>query len=72
MHNTKPTLGPAGISANIEHYEALVAQSYNQWQRHLAELEYWSTEFDQYREQHVEKLRSWIADLDKVSEHQST
>jgi hypothetical protein len=37
----KPTLGPAGISANIAHLEARIQIAYDNWQQELMELEYW-------------------------------
>jgi hypothetical protein len=41
MIDPKPNLSPAGIKANIEHYEALVAQSKDAWQQHVEQLQYW-------------------------------
>ena len=41
MTDPKPTLGPAGILANIAHYESLVSKSKDAWEQHLQELQYW-------------------------------
>jgi len=46
MTDPKPNLGPAGIEANIAHYEALVAQSKDAWEQHLNQLQYWLDELE--------------------------
>jgi hypothetical protein len=40
----KPQLGPAGIEANIAHYEALVQNSHEDWQKHITQLQFWLDE----------------------------
>jgi len=47
MIDPKPTLGRAGISANIAHLEARVQQSHDNWQKELNELEYWLDQLEQ-------------------------
>lgn len=48
----KPTLGPAGIRANIAHLEARVQQAHDNWQQELNELQSWLDQLEQleYRE----------------------
>ena len=41
VRDTKPTLGAAGIAANIAHLEARIQTAYDNWQQELMELEYW-------------------------------
>ena len=54
MIDYKPALGPAGIQANIDHYEALVAKSKDAWEGHLEQLQYWLDELDKVSEhQHL-------------------
>ena len=40
-------LSQAAILANIEHYENLVAKSYNEWEKHLQELAYWLDQLEE-------------------------
>jgi hypothetical protein len=42
----KPQLGPAGISANIDHLESRVQRAHDNWQKELLELQYWLEELD--------------------------
>ena len=42
----KPTLGKAGIEANISHYEARVYTAHNAWEQELQSLQYWMDELD--------------------------
>ena len=41
IRDPKPTLGAAGIAANIAHFEARIHAAYDNWQQELMELEYW-------------------------------
>jgi hypothetical protein len=41
MIDPKPTLGHAGIAANIAHLEHRIHAAYDNWQQELLELEYW-------------------------------
>ena len=43
----KPNLSAAGIIANIDHYECLVQNAYDNWQQELIQLEYWIEQLEQ-------------------------
>ena len=53
MIDPKPTLGPAGIAANIAHLEARIQTAYDNWQQELLELEYWIDQQAQLEYQEV-------------------
>jgi hypothetical protein len=40
----KPYLSKQGIEANIAHFEALVQNSHEEWQKHITELQFWLDE----------------------------
>ena len=43
----KPNLGPAGIQANITHYESRVQSAHNCWEQELQSLQYWLDQMEQ-------------------------
>ena len=49
----KPTLGPAGIEANIDHLENRVERAHDNWQSELLELQYWLEQLEQLEYQEV-------------------
>ena len=49
----KPTLGPAGIAANIAHLEARVQNAHDNWQSELNALQYWLDQQQQLEYQEV-------------------
>jgi hypothetical protein len=49
----KPTLGPAGISANIAHLESRVQTAHDLWQSELNALQYWLDQLEQLEYQEV-------------------
>jgi hypothetical protein len=42
----KPTLGPAGIRANISYYESRVHSAHNCWEQELQSLQYWMDQLE--------------------------
>jgi hypothetical protein len=43
----KPQLGPAGIQANIAHYESRVQTAKDCWEQELQQLQYWLDQLDE-------------------------
>ena len=47
-------LTPAAILANIEHYEALVANAKDAWEQHLQQLQYWIEQLEEAQNETAE------------------
>lgn len=47
MIEIKPKLSRAAIEANIEHYEALVANAKDSWEQYVQQLQYWLEQLEE-------------------------